>query len=73
MDTNLDQLERGGGTIQGAGIRDYLQTNLFHICIQIIFASRDSMIAAAGWRLDSNTDSQLRMKCFLFLSINVQK
>ena len=53
MDTNLDQLERGGGTIQGAGIRDYLQTNLFHICIQIIFASGDSMIAAAGLRLDS--------------------
>ena len=53
MDTNLDQLERGGGTIQGAGIRDYLQTNLFHICIQIIFASGDPMIAAAGWRLDS--------------------
>ena len=71
MDTNLDQLERGGGTIQGAGIRDYLQTNLFHICIQIIFASGDSMIAAAGFETGQNTDSQSRIKFVLFLFISV--
>ena len=72
MDTNLDQLERGGGTIQGAGIRDYLQTILFHICIQIIFASGDSMIAAAQLvETGHYTDSQLKIKCFLFLFMNV--
>ena len=63
MDTNLDQLERGGGTIQGAGIRDYLQTNLFHICIQIIFASGDSMIAAAGFETENKICSIPFHKC----------